>query len=95
MVDLYGARPGTVFAPLSAAFSTAGPGAPAFFVAGVWRDYVRQSGAIAIERRDYERLTGDRRANDLQLWLAPGADAGAGAAGHPRAGAARGRHCRM
>ncbi|NPC56807.1 FtsX-like permease family protein [Caenimonas soli] len=75
MVDLYGARPGTVFAPLSAAFSAVGNGTPAFFVAGVWRDYVRQSGAIAIERRDFERLTGDRRANDLQLWLAPGADA--------------------
>jgi len=74
MVDLYGARPGTVFAPLSAAFAT-GPATPAFFVAGVWRDYVRQSGAIAMERRDFERLTGDRRANDLQLWLAPGADA--------------------
>jgi putative ABC transport system permease protein len=71
MVDLYGARPGTVFAPLSAAFNSA----PVFFVAGVWRDYVRQSGAIALERRDFERLTGDRRANDLQLWLAPGADA--------------------
>jgi putative ABC transport system permease protein len=75
MVDLYGARPGAVFVPLSAAFSTASPGAPAFFVSGVWRDYVRQSGAIALERRDFERLTGDRRANDLQLWLAPGADA--------------------
>ena len=74
MVDLYGARPGTVFAPLSAAFA-AGPATPAFFVTGVWRDYVRQSGAIAMERRDFERLTGDRRANDLQLWLTPGADA--------------------
>ena len=72
MVDLYGARPGTVFAQLSTAFAPAP--APAFFVAGVWRDYVRQSGAIAMERRDFERLTGDRRANDLQLWLAPGAD---------------------
>jgi putative ABC transport system permease protein len=75
VVDLYGARPGTVFAPLSAAFATAKGSTSTFFVAGVWRDYVRQSGAIAIERRDYERLTGDERANDLQLWLAPGADA--------------------
>ena len=46
-----------------------------FFVAGVWRDYVRQSGAIVIGQSDYERLSGDRRANDLQLWLAPGVDA--------------------
>jgi putative ABC transport system permease protein len=76
IVDLYGAHPGTVFAPLSVAFAAPGRPAPSFFVAGVWRDYVRQSGAIAIERDDYERLTGDARANDLQLWLAPGADAG-------------------
>jgi putative ABC transport system permease protein len=69
MVDLYGARVGSTFAPLSAAF-----GGRRFFVAGVWRDYVRQSGAIAIQRADYERLTGDHRANDLQLWLQPGAD---------------------
>jgi putative ABC transport system permease protein len=76
MVDLYGARPGTVFAPLAAAFaSPTGKANATFFVAGVWRDYVRQSGAIVIDRRDYLRLTGDTRANELQLWLAPGADA--------------------
>jgi putative ABC transport system permease protein len=46
-----------------------------FFVAGVWRDYVRQSGAVMIDRRDYERLSGDTRVNDLQIWLAPGAQA--------------------
>jgi putative ABC transport system permease protein len=45
-----------------------------FFVAGVWRDYVRQSGSIVMDRRDYVRLTGDDRANDLQLWLEPGAE---------------------
>ncbi len=72
MVDLYGAKPGTQFAPLSTVF---GSGAR-FFVAGVWRDYVRQSGSIAMDSRDFERLSGDRRVNDLQLWLAPGADAG-------------------
>lgn len=44
-----------------------------FFVAGVWRDYARQFGAIAMDQRDFERLTGDRRVNDLALWLAPGA----------------------
>ena len=71
MVDLYGARPGATFAPLSTAFAAGGT--PTFFVAGVWRDYTRQTGAVAMERRDYERLTGDRRANELHLWLAPGA----------------------
>jgi putative ABC transport system permease protein len=75
MIDLYGARPGTAFAPLAAAFASSTAAAPRFFVAGVWRDYVRQSGAIAMDRGDYERITGDTRANDLQLWLAPGADA--------------------
>jgi putative ABC transport system permease protein len=74
MVDLYGARPGTVFTPLSTAFPSGG--SATFFVASVWRDYIRQSGTVAMDRRDYERLTGDRRANELQLWLAPGASAG-------------------
>ena len=90
MVDLYGARPGRVFAPLSEPFRALahvghGPEAinsgasdpregPHFFVAGVWRDYARQFGAIAMDQRDFERLTGDRRVNDVALWLAPGAD---------------------
>jgi putative ABC transport system permease protein len=70
IVDLYGARAGSAFSPLSAAF-----GGRQFFVAGVWRDYVRQSGAIAMRRGDFQRITGDARVNDLQLWLEPGADA--------------------
>ena len=72
MVDLYGAQVGTTFAPMVKAFP--GTGAT-FFVAGVWRDYVRQSGAIAMERADYERLAHDPGATDLQLWLDEGADA--------------------
>ena len=40
---------------------------------GVWRDYARQYGAIVIERADWLRLSGDRRINDIALWLAPGA----------------------
>jgi putative ABC transport system permease protein len=73
VVDLYGARRGEVFAPLARAFPDAN--GATFFVAGIWRDYVRQSGAIAMSRTDYARLTGDRRVNDVQLWLQPGADA--------------------
>ncbi|MEO8718678.1 MAG: ABC transporter permease [Burkholderiales bacterium] len=42
-----------------------------FVVAGVWRDYARQHGAIVIERPAYKALTGDARANDAALWLAP------------------------
>ena len=43
-------------------------------VLGVWRDYARQFGSIAMAAADYRRLTGDTRVNDLALWLAPGAD---------------------
>jgi putative ABC transport system permease protein len=38
---------------------------------------VRQTGAVAIDDRAYRRMTGDLLANDVQLWLAPGADAAA------------------
>ena len=47
--------------------------APQFFVAGIWRDYSRQFGAVAIDKADFERLTGDKRVSDLALWLKPGA----------------------
>ena len=94
MVDLYNARPGTVFKPLNTVFlqsfnpsahkeygqdatisiANSGPvSPPAFYIAGVWRDYARQFGAIAIGQPDFERLTGDQRINDMGLWLAPGA----------------------
>ena len=86
MVDLYGARPGTIFSPLSKIFSaltfekrtpeatdliasSATAEVSRFYVAGVWRDYARQFGAIAIGSADFERLTGDTRVNDLALWL--------------------------
>jgi putative ABC transport system permease protein len=73
VVDLHGARIGHAFPELLKAFRPIAlidkaQVAP-FFVAGVWRDYARQSGAIAISRTDFERLTGDQRANDLALWL--------------------------
>ena len=47
--------------------------ATSFTVAGIWRDYARQMGAIIIDRELYIRITGDRLANDAALWLAPGA----------------------
>ena len=71
MVELYGAAPGTTFAPLSQALTRQAQ--TTFFVAGVWRDYVRQFGAITMDARDFERLTGDRSVSDVSLWLAPGA----------------------
>ena len=86
MVDLYGARPGTVFElfsqsfmPLAqqirvqeATYSIATPAAIApakFYVAGIWRDYARQFGTVAMAKKDFERLTGDQRVNDLAVWL--------------------------
>ncbi len=51
-----------------------------FTVAGVWRDYARQNGAIVIDRALYVALTGDERANEAAIFLAPGARAEAVAA---------------
>jgi len=77
MVDLYGARPGAGFPRLVEAFGTVAAAQPVskpvFFVAGVWRDYVRQFGSVVLDVRDFERLTGDRSVNDISLWLRPGA----------------------
>lgn len=51
-----------------------GTGPPArLFVAGVWRDYARQSGALAIDTTDYTRLTGERRRTEAAIEIAPGA----------------------
>ena len=72
MVTLYGATPGsTLVLPLA---GPAGTQEATVRVLGVWRDYARQFGAIAIADTDYQRLTGDTRINDLALWLAPGAE---------------------
>jgi putative ABC transport system permease protein len=73
VVDLFGAQPGQAFVPLSETFKPLVHVNKAqtaiFFVAGVWRDYARQGGAIAMERGAFIALTGDQRANDLALWL--------------------------
>ena len=44
-----------------------------FAVAGIWRDYARQQGAIAIESKDYDRLTGDTSRDSAMVVIAPGA----------------------
>ncbi|HET7863265.1 MAG TPA: ABC transporter permease [Burkholderiaceae bacterium] len=46
-------------------------------VRALWRDYARQQGSLAIERADWQRLTGDQRVNDLAVWLQPGAEVAA------------------
>lgn len=68
MVWLYDARPGTrLRLPLG------GRTVPVF-VAGVWRDYARQFGAIAMADDDFTRLTGDATRSDAAVDVAPGAD---------------------
>jgi len=46
-------------------------------VAGVWRDYSYQWGHLLMDRAALARFTGDHRADQLALYLAPGADRGA------------------
>ena len=43
------------------------------FVAGIWRDYGRQQGAITMDDADYTRMTGDTLRSDAAIELAPGA----------------------
>jgi putative ABC transport system permease protein len=65
--DLYGMRVGDrVRLPL-------GNEPLVYTVAGIWRDYARQNGAIAMNRDLYIKVTGDRLVNDVALWLTPGA----------------------
>jgi putative ABC transport system permease protein len=69
VADVYGYKPGErIELPLAGARRS-------FVVAGVWRDYARQHGAIVVPRASYIEATGDRRANDAALWLAPNATA--------------------
>jgi len=65
---LYGWDPGeTISLPIA--------GRVRFTVAGVWRDYGRQAGAVLIDETDYERLTGDTGRDEASAMLAPGSDA--------------------
>jgi putative ABC transport system permease protein len=66
VADLHGLRPG---APLQVPLAGK---AQMFTVAGVWRDYARQQGALVIDRVTYAQLTGDTSANDAAVWLRPG-----------------------
>ncbi|MBX3684654.1 MAG: FtsX-like permease family protein [Rhodocyclaceae bacterium] len=66
VADLYGYGAGdTIGLPLAGELRE-------FTVAGVWRDYARQSGAIMIPLERYRTLSGDRLANDAALHLLPG-----------------------
>jgi len=66
MVDLYGYSVGMhVRLPIYGQVRDA-------VVAGVWRDYARQFGAIQMRLADYQALSGDKEINDAALWLQPG-----------------------
>ena len=64
---LYGWQPGeTLRLPIG--------GGARFAVAGIWRDYARQQGAVVIDSGDYSRLTGDGGRDEAAVTLAAGAD---------------------
>ncbi len=81
MVDLYGAQPGQLFKPNLPLAQQNIAGAAinsivtqSFYVAGVWRDYARQFGAVAIDQAAYVRITGDDKVNDLAVWPSAGSN---------------------
>ncbi|MDO9337066.1 MAG: ABC transporter permease [Caulobacter sp.] len=47
-------------------------GQPRVYVAGLWRDYARQNGAIVLTSEDYSRLTGDGLRGEASIDLEPG-----------------------
>ncbi|WP_394777507.1 FtsX-like permease family protein [Undibacterium sp.] len=63
MLDLYGYKVGTkIMLPLNQQRYAA-------VVAGVWRDYARQSGAITMRLSDYQKLTGDMDASNAAITM--------------------------
>lgn len=70
MVDLYGFAPGRTIGhalPLDAPVAP-----PPLFVAGVWRDYARQHGAVVIDSVAWRALGGDDTANNAAVWFDEG-----------------------
>ena len=66
---VYATAPGQTLAlPLGGQLRT-------LFVAGVWRDYSRQFGALAMDERDYQALTGDTARAEAAIDLQTGAQA--------------------
>lgn len=68
MSDLYGVTAGSILKlPLQG-------GLHEFFVAGIWRDYARSSGAVQMRLADYRAITGDLDINSTAIWLAKDGD---------------------
>lgn len=74
VVDLYDIKPGADFSLLRQAMAPQDDTAAAkpWFVAGVWRDYARQFGTVAIEQSDFQSMRSDVRVNEMALWLDKG-----------------------
>jgi putative ABC transport system permease protein len=71
---VYGWKPGDTLAlPLA--------GSPKVTVAGVWRDYARQHGAIVVDERTYTRWTDDGSRTAVSVLVSPGATIDGVAAG--------------
>ncbi|MDR2299515.1 MAG: ABC transporter permease [Comamonas sp.] len=72
VAQLYDLHPGDDWPLLSKAFSlqtqTHQSQAASFYIAGIWRDYVRQFGAIALDWQDYLALGGDGQASEIAIW---------------------------
>jgi putative ABC transport system permease protein len=66
---LFSAQPGDAFALPIGTGGTKVMG----YVAGIWRDYARQQGAIVIDTRDYTAITGDAVRSEAAVELMPGA----------------------
>ena len=49
-------------------------GRTSFVVAGVWRDYGRQGGAVLVDEGDYQHLTGDDGRDEVSVRIWPGQD---------------------
>ncbi|MBZ2207584.1 FtsX-like permease family protein [Massilia soli] len=69
MLDLYRVKPGATLAlPVGGRMHS-------FFVAGTWRDYSSQSGAVQMHMSDYRALTRDASINAFAVWTAEGVPA--------------------
>jgi putative ABC transport system permease protein len=71
MVDLYGWRPGET-QTLPAFNAQQGP--QKVWVAGIYRDYGRQHGALVMDLATYQTMSGDQQYSGIALWLANQAD---------------------
>ncbi len=79
VAQLYGLKPGDEWPLLSKAFSLQTHDHKAqeatFYIASIWRDYVRQFGAVALDWQDYLALTGDAgnaaQISEVAIWPRP------------------------